>query len=695
MGAATPGAMAQATTPGATPGAAPATTLEPVQVTATREPRPVFTTPAAISSREVSAASGDRAGINLSDALHGVPGVVARERQNYAQDLQVSIRGFGTRATFGIRGVRLLLDGMPLTMPDGQGQVSNLPLSALQRVEVLRGPASLLYGNAAGGVIQAFTASGRDDPGARLELRRGGDGLQRESVAVRGAGQAMDAHLDLTHVQLDGSRDHARAERSTLHGQLGLRGSRLQATLVLNALDQPLAEDPLGLDEEQWRQDPRQAAPPATLFDTRKTVRHQQAGLILEPPDGEDGWRLLAYVGSRAVRQFLAVPVGAQASPTSGGGVIDLQSRFGGVDLRFTRRLQAGGRELMLVAGLAVDRQDQHRLGFENFIGERLGVVGRLRRDQHDRVGNRDAYLQADWAFAPRWDLQVGWRHSQVEFRSRDHYIAEGNPDDSGERRFLASTPAVGLGWQADEGLFVYASWGRGFETPTFDELGYRADGGAGLNFDLDASRNTGVELGARGRHGDWQWQANVFRNTSDAELVVVSNSGGRSRYANAGAARRRGIEAAVQWSPGAHWRHELTWTHLDARTLDEFLTCSGIPCPLPTTSVPAGTRLPGTPRDLLWLASRWQGERWQVSLEAEAVGPVGANTVGTAVAPGHAVVDVALARTWGEGRRIFFRLGNVLDRRYVGSVIVNEGNGRFFEPAPGRQWLVGLDWRW
>ena len=339
--------------------------------------------------------------------------------------------------------------------------------------------------------------------------------------------------------------------------------------------------------------------------------------------------------------------------------------------------------------------QCQHRLGFENFRGGELGVRGNLRRDQFDRVANRDAYVQADWALAPAWTLQAGVRHSEVQFRSEDRYITNGNPDDSGARRFVATSPALALGWQARADLFVFASWGRGFETPTFDELGYRPDGSAGLNFALDASRNRGLELGARGRRGAWAWQLGLFDTRADAELVVVANSGGRSSYANAGVARRRGLELAVQWQAGTHWRHAMTWTRLDARTLDPFLTCAGTPCPAPTVPVAAGTGLPGTPRDQLWWSSSRTSGPWEASLEFEAVGPVGANTVGTAHAAGYAVLDLAIARGFGDGRRVFARIGNLLDRDYVGSVIVNEGNGRYFEPAPGRAWLAGADLRW
>ena len=675
---------------------APTPMLEPVQVSASRLPTPVFTTPGSVDVRHLPDAAAERPGINLSEALHGIPGLHARERQNLAQDLQVSIRGFGSRASFGIRGLRLALDGMPLTMPDGQGQVSNIPMAALSRVEVLRGPYSSLHGNAAGGVIQAFTANGADDPGLRLGLRVGADGLARGNFNLRGAQSGFDYHLDLAHSRIDGFRDHSAATRSSLHAKLRFdlpHAARL--SLLANVLDQPEAQDPLGLDATQVREDPSQSVSAATDFDTRKAVRHQQFGLVLEP-DGEDsGWRVLAYAGRREVRQFLSIPVQAQANPTSGGGVVDLAGGFAGLDARWRWHGLLADRDFDLVLGLSADRQSQHRRGFENFRDGQLGVVGRLRRDQQDRVSNLDQYLEASWQLMPTLSLRTGLRHSRVRFRSEDHYLAPGNPDDGGARGFSATSPVGSLGWQARQDLFVFAAWGRGFETPTFDELGYRPDGSAGLNFDLDAVRSRHLELGARLRRGAWRWQLALFRSRSDDELAVVANSGGRSSYANVGPSRRQGLELSLQWQPGQRWRHELAYARNDARTRQSYLTCAGTPCPVPNLQVPAGARMPGSPRDSLWLASRRQGERWHLAMDAELSGPVIANSAGTARAPGFLQVDATLARNLGEGRRLFLRVGNLLDRRVIGSVIVNEGNGRYFEPAPGRNLLLGLDWKW
>lgn len=673
------------------------TTLDAVQVTATRLPEPVFVVPGSISVRAIGDAA-DRPGVNVSEILHGIPGILARERQNQAQDLQISIRGFGARSTFGIRGVRLYLDGIPATLPDGQGQVSNFNLMSAARIEVLRGPYSALYGNASGGVIQLFTADGADDPGLHVSTAAGSDGLLRGDIALRGVDGALDYHLSLGRSQTQGYREHSAAGRNLFNAKLAFAApSGTRITVLANALDQPEAEDPLGLTLEQAQADPRQVVPAAFAFDTRKSVLQRQAGLVLEQPvGGAQSLRVLGYAGRRDVLQFLAVPVAAQANPLSGGGVVDLHSRYSGVDARWSLGAELAGRPLDLVAGLAFDQQDQHRRGRENFRGSELGVEGALRRDQDDRVSNSDRYVQASWQLSDAVGLRAGLRRSSVRFVSADHYVTPGNPDDSGRREFSATSPVLSLSYQPDESLFLYASSGRGFETPTFDELGYRPDGSAGLNFELDAVRTRSLEVGAKGRHGKFlQWQAALFRADSDEELAVVANSGGRSSYANVGPSRRQGVELAMQWMAGEHWRNEFAYTLLDARSREAFAVCAGGPCATPTIPVPAGTPLPGTARQVLAASSRWtSGNGWDAGIEVELVSSVAANSTGTLRAPGYAVLDLSTGYVWQPGRRAFLRLGNIFDRRYIGSVIVNEANWRGFEPAPGRNVLVGLDWR-
>jgi iron complex outermembrane receptor protein len=682
--------------------APPIATLEPVQVTATRTARPASGVPAAITVLAGKRLATDTLGINLPEKLHGVAGVSARERQNYAQDVQVSIRGFGARSTFGIRGVRLYLDGIPATMPDGQGQVSNFNLASAGRLEILRGPFSALYGNASGGVIQLFTADGAADPGTRLGLAFGSDATERESFDFRGVNGALDYNLDFTHFSTDGFRDHSRAQRNSFNAKVKLTtagGGTL--TLLGNALFSPTALDPLGLTADQFADDPRQATAAAALFNTRKALQHEQLGLIFERAlTQSQSLRLLGYTGTRVVTQFLAVPVAAQANPLNGGGVVDLDNRFSGFDGRWSFQGDLAARPFDLVVGVNYDEQEQHRLGFENFVGGSLGVRGQLRRDQLDRVRDFDQYAQADWSPLDKVSLLLGLRHSTVRFDSRDHYVTAANPDDSGRQQFSATSPVAGISFRPVAFLNLYVSYGHGFETPTFDELGYRADGSAGLNFALHAARSHSTELGAKAKLSDKaELELAVFRADTDDELAVATNSGGRSTFQNTGKARRQGVELTLHAQLGKSWQTQLAYTHLDANFRDAFLTCNSSPCATPNVLVPAGAQIPGVARSMIYLAASWEnGNGWHAGVTGQYVSSMAVDNVGDARAHPYTVFDADAGYEFRHHRpdaRAFVRIGNIFSRRYAGSVIVNESNGRYFEPAPGRTFLVGMDWRW
>jgi iron complex outermembrane receptor protein len=290
-------------------------------------------------------------------------------------------------------------------------------------------------------------------------------------------------------------------------------------------------------------------------------------------------------------------------------------------------------------------------------------------------------------------------RRSRVAFGSDDAYVTAANPDDSGRISYRETTPVAGLGFAPHANLRLYASHGRGFETPTFNELGYRADGGAGLAFDLRAARSEHLELGAK-----WRSDAGArietawFRADTDDELAVARNLGGRSSFRNVGRARRSGVELGLHWPWHENLALELAYTRLDARFREAFPVCAGPPCTSPAARVAAGTRIPGTARDQLFTRLQWTDAPWQAALEMTASGPIGVNDLGSERAPGHALWHLELARTWqfGGGQwRASARLENLLDASAIGSVIVNEASGRYYEPAAGRGLWLGAQWHW
>jgi iron complex outermembrane receptor protein len=682
--------------PAPAPAAAPA--LPSITVSARASPR-AAAAPGSITVIESDEIARAGPGIDAGEALSRVPGVTVANRYNQAQDLQLSVRGYGARASFGIRGVRLSVNGIPASAPDGQGQLANAALAAADRIEVVRGPLAALYGNG-GGAIKIDVDPAARPPGGRVHAAAQAD-FRQAGATLRGGRDTTGYVVDVGRFETDGFRPQSAARRDLVDVVARWNpspGWRLDATL--NGLDAPRAEDPLGLTPTQFDDDPDGTAAAALAFDTRKSTRQVQGGIALSADDDRDaGARLAAYGGHREIVQFLAVPVAAQASPTSGGGVVDLARGYGGVEARVWRTMAFGGGPLRLGAGLDLERLDEDRRGYENFVGATLGVRGRLRRAEDNRIDRTDLLLQAEWSPAPDWVAVAGLRHNRVRFTSDDGFVAAGNPDDSGRRRFTADVPALALRWAPDASWSLHAAIARGFETPTANELAYRDDGSAGFNLDLRPSRSVQRELGARWTGAADRVALALFDDDSRDEIVVARAQGGRSAFRNAGRVQRRGVELDWQRELAPDWTFVLAATWLDARFVDPVPPCAQAPCPPGAQPITAGARLPAVPARSGFAALRWEpAGDWSAELSLRGVGARWADDANRLRAPGHAAASLDLARRWSWHNRsmhVRMRLDNLAGRRFVSSLIVNDANGRVFEPAPGRTaWVqVGLDW--
>ena len=675
-----------------------AKTLDAVVVTARLDRVPAFEVPASITTTEIEGRRGFNLG--LSQHLSGVAGVSARDRQNFAQDMQLSIRGFGARATFGVRGIRLYADGIPATMPDGQGQVSHFNLLGGGSIEVLRGPFSALHGNSSGGVVRWRSADPTPDPELLVQSSVGRDDTHALGARLRGTAGSTGYNIAVQGFETQGYRAHSAARRTQLHGKVGFDlGVGGTLDVVASRLDAPDALDPLGLTRAQVREDPTQATAAAHAFNTRKSVTHQQLGALHALAVGPGTLRTTAWMGERQVEQVLAVPVAAQANPLSAGGVIALADRFSGVDARWSWEGSLAGRSAEVTVGIDVERQRQHRRGFENFDGPSLGVRGALRRDERNQVQAVDQYAQAWWQVARQWSILLGARHSTVRFEASDDYVTAGNPDDSGRVRYAQTTPVAGLVYAPAENLRLYLSAGRGFETPTFNELGYRADGGAGLALGLRPAVSRNLELGGKWRHTSGaRIEAALFRTDTIDEVAVASNVGGRSTYRNVGASRRAGFELSMDMPISQRWTLQGTYTALDARFRTAFPICTTAGCQQPGVLVAAGTRIPGIARHQLQASAQWRSGAWWATIDGSGVGEVSVNDQGDERAPGYALANLAAGwrgRVGNQRMDGFVRIDNLLNRAHIGSVIVNEGNRRYYEPGAGRGFQIGVRWEW
>lgn len=672
--------------------------LSPVVVSATRVEQSSFNLPVSIDAIDRRQIQEGQARVNLSETLVRVPGVVVQNRQNYAQDLQISSRGFGSRAAFGVRGVRLIADGIPATLPDGQGQAATFSLSSASRIEVLRGPYSAVYGNHSGGVIQIFTEDGPGEPAAGATVVFGSYGTSRIGIQAGGQTRKLNYVLDLSHFETNGYRDHSTARRDHFNGKLkyALDGDST-LTLIINALDQPGTQDPLGLKAAQVRSNSRQADPAAIQFNTRKSIRHKQGGLTYERSfGGNDVLRVMGYYGSRRVTQFQSIPTGPQAAPTHPGGVIDFDRDFGGLGLRWTHKGALAEGPLTVTAGIDHDRSDEDRRGYQNFSGAQTGVRGALRRNENDEVASLDEYLQAEWQPAPRWTLIAGLRHSVVKFETRDFFSSGANPDDSGSVTHRNTSPAAGVLFRLTPALNLYANLGKGFETPTFNELFYKPDGTTGLNLSLKPSRSRNSEAGIKAFAGaNTRVNLALFKIETTDEIVVASSTGGRTTFKNAGKTDRQGAELAVDSALGRGLDAYFSAAYLDASFKDAFTTCVGAPCSAVT--VPVGKRLPGIPRRTLYGEISWKHalSGFSTVLEARYTDEVHVHDLNTdAPAGSYTVVNwrVGFKQRPGAWRfSQFLRIDNLFDKKYIGSVIVGDTNKRYYEPAPERSFMFGV----
>ena len=673
--------------------------LQPVVITGAAPERQRWLSPATVDIVEADEVRDGQLQVNVSESLGRVPGLLIQNRQNYAQDLQISVRGYGARSTFGVRGVRLFVDGIPASAPDGQGQAANFPLGMAQRIEVIRGPFAALFGGSAGGVIALYTDEGRSPASLQTGIAGGADGLRRLSIQAQGTVGALNYALDASDVATDGLRPQSAARRDTGYLKLSHRYDQGRVVLIANR-QTGTAQDPLGLSRAEFAANAYQTTPSASTFNTRKSFDQTQVGAAWEHQlGGGHRLELMGYAGRRAVTQYQAIPASAQIGATSPGGMIDLDRSYGGINTRWRVDREWGGGRLTASAGLASDRQDEWRRGFDNFTGSpsaptQLGVTGRLRRDESNAATTLDPYAQVEWQSAA-WTLTAGLRQSRVRMTSTDNYVAAGNPDDSGSVSYSGTMPIAGLRYRLSDSLQVYASTGLGLETPTLNEVAYQASGMGGLNSQLQASRSRNSEMGLRAKHANGQWTATVFDIRTDNEIAVLSNTGGRSTFQNASGSLRQGLELSAD---GRWGDISLTsaLTLMRAKYSDSFRTCATSPCATPTLSVPAENRIPGIPERQLFVQLAWEPKTVPgvFTIEIRNMGKMAANDTNTEEASAYTVVNLEAkfqqtsgAWQWKE----FVRIDNAANRVYAGSVIVNEGNGRYFEAAAGRSLFAGV----
>ena len=660
-------------------------------MSASRSEQRSFDAPAAVQgvARESIQAAGPQ--VNLSESLNRVPGLTILDRQNYAQDLQVSIRGFGARSAFGIRGIRLLIDGIPATTPDGQGQGSSISLPSTDHIEVLRGPMALLYGNSSGGVIQAFTKAAPKQAELGYQYYVGSYGLHRADYQFGDTVGGVGIVADYSTLTLDGYRANSAAERKQFNGKIGFDLQEdLHVNLVFNQFDMPQAQDPLGLTRAQLNKDPSQAGTGAFKYGVRKTVlQNQLGGSATYTLDKDRSLTTRAYYGTRDNLQF-------QAGTTANGSWTGLNRNYYGAGLQYNERAVWADIPVEWAAGYEFDRSREYRQAGATLNGQKTGQPNRSEDNQSE---NSDWFVQGQAMVSEQFTVAAGLRNSTVRFISDDYYLTDNN-NGSGNVSYQATNPVLGLTYHALETLNLYANYGKGFETPTLAEMAYKNGPGATVvgqfNTTLSASSSQHYELGSK-------WVPSEFARVDFAlyqidttdEIVVLRSVGGQTSYKNAPGTSRTGWELSGNAQLSPHLAFTASASMIDAHYSQGFT--SG------TTVVASGKQLPGVPQSFLFSELAWTQEPIQargpqpglrLGVELVQAGRIYANDTNTDSADGHTVLNLSASQRWALGKgalTAYARVNNVSDERYVGSVIVNQSASQYYEPGLPQNWSVGL----
>jgi iron complex outermembrane recepter protein len=649
---------------------------ETIVVVGSRGEIPAAELPLAVSVIELEPLEGARESTNLGEVLDGVPGLVARNRSNFAQDLRLSLRGFGARSPFGIRGVTVVLDGIPLTMPDGQAQVDVVDPSMLSRVEVLRGPAGALYGNGAGGVIYLETPDGGTRPGADAALELGAFGTSK--VMVRAAERSGDVSwtFSLSRLDVDGYRARSGVEQTLAHGKAAWQiASSTELRLVATYLDSPVADDPGGLTRAEMRDSPTIASPGSIMFATGESVSQPQIGAVLQTrPSPHDLVDASVYYDARDFTGLV---------PTR---VVELDHTALGASARYLSTRAIAGLPTRLTAGVDAQRMRDRRRNYDNRDGM---VVSGAQLRQNEIVLGLGAYGQAHVKPLERLGLLAGGRIDLTRFELDDQYDDDG--DQSGSLDQNAATGMAGaiVTPLAGRELDVYGNVAQSVETPTLTELALRPGGEPGLNPDLRVQRATSFEVGARGRQGRLRGELAAFYVRLRGELIPFEDETGRTYYRNAGRSHRTGAEAAALLTLPADLDVRVAYSWLRARFDDSPRDQRDLD----------GNDIPGiVPHQLSGSLSWRRPDGPFASAELSYMGRTFADDANTARAPSAVLLDATAGYRGQRGSlryQVHVGVANLLDRRYADNLRLNADAERYFEPGPPIRLFGGLTLGW
>jgi len=653
---------------------------EEIVVSATRVTRDLLRTPLAISVVEKDAIQR-RQQLGLDESLARVPGAFFQNRYNFAQDLRVSLRGFGARSQFGIRGIKIYVDGIPSTLPDGQGGVDDIDLGSASRIEVLRGPAAALYGAAAGGAISIYTEDGPSQPFAEAGVSFGEYDFGKYQLKTGGEVGALNYLVNASYLELDGYRAHAAVEHAIVNSKFRYTfadGSEL--TAIVNVVDSPQADDPGGLTATQVATDPRAAAANNLRFDAGEALEQQKVGFLYQRDIGEHHHlQVRNYYIWRDFYNNLAIGVPFAAAD----GIVVFDRFVLGGGLQYSYDGDLFGRANRFTAGFDIDAQEDDRQRFLNVDG----AQGALSFDQLENADSRGFYFLNEFSLTPQIDLLLGGRYDSIDLDVDDRFLSNGDQTDGLD--FDELNPMAGVVYSPWRELNVYANYGTAFETPSFTELANASRGGVLGGFgNVSAQHAKSYEIGLKGLiRSRLTYDVAVYLVDVQDEIINVVNNGGRTFFQNADT-DRTGAEASLSYEflPGLDLT--VAYTYADF-SFDRF----------PASPTAEGNRLPGQPEHQLYAEIAYvHASGFYATFDLLYVDELFADNANTARNDAYQVGSLRLGHDFGFGPwRLspFVGVSNLFDEDYNQNVILNATGARYFEPAPARNVYGGISARY
>jgi iron complex outermembrane receptor protein len=662
-------------------------TLSPVVVTATRVEQDSFDLPMSIDKVEKDTIQNAGVKMTLSESLARVPGITAQNRNQMAQDPQISSRGFGARSSFGVRGIRVYVDGIPLSMPDGIGNPGSVDLGAMSSIEVMRGPFSAMYGNSSGGVIQMFTDKAPATPEVSGDILFGSFNTRRESVQAAGTKNGVEYLVNYSDYNSDGYRQQSANDKRQATAKLGIKISEdTKLTMITSWFDQ-FAQDPGGLRRANSSTNPSAFISPTLVAqgslgaNTRVTRSNTQIGFNLEKIiNSNNTINFIVYGGQRENLQFLSVPTTTLGvTDFTTGRASQISRSFSGSEVKFSNTGMFLEKPYLLTTGLNVGMMEDARIDQPATSGV---VSGNPTRNETQTALNFDQYAQGKWSIAEKWDLHAGLRHTNLDLKIFNKLSATAG---SGGVEFSKTIPVAGIVFKASPIVNFYANAGKGFETPTLTEVTFSTTGGNGPNLSLKSSNSTNLEIGSKAMLSDFS-RANIaiFQINTENEIVVDSTANSRTVYRNAGDTSRKGLELSAEANLPNNFGIYGAYTYLDAKF------GSG------NASTIIGKAIPGTYRSQIYLEASWkyQPMNFLTALEARYNSKVYIDDSNSDIAPDYTIYSIRGSFQQKQGNWKFTeyaRIDNIFDQSYIGSIRVNDTNSRFYEPAPGRNWIMGV----